>query len=375
MRIGIDLRALQCPSRFMGIGTYTRHLLGSLHQAKGSHSLIPFAQIDPIHSNGKNPFLQQELSQGGFWIDGLGSFQRQWARHRLDLCHILEILPTIAVTDRTVVTAYDLIPLIFPKVYLAWHRIHNWNLRSYFRSLKKAGKIIAISQQTRQDLIRLLRIPEDRIAVIYPGIAPTFRPLSDPALLQSVRARYRLEDRYILYVGSCDWRKNLPGLLKSFSRFCRQGGPKDVQLVLAGRVSESRGKRLRRQAAALGIAHRLRLLGYVPEKDLVTLYSAASMLVYPSLYEGFGFPPLEAMACGTPVICSRNSSLKEVADGSALSVNPLDIEALTEGMRRLTLDQDLRRTLIEKGLAQARRFSWEETARQTIALYERIGAR
>jgi len=347
MRIGIDCRALHNTSRYLGIGMYTLNFVQALSQANGHHQLIPF---------------------------GGNSFLRQRRKYRMDLCHVLEFLPPFPEVGRAVVTVYDLIPLIFPKIYLRWRSVRTrWNLRSYFRFLKKVRQIIAISHHTKADLTRLLEIPEERIRVIYPGVSSVFRPCDNRQTLPSVLARYGIQPPFVLYVGSCDYRKNIPGLMRAFARF-RVGKFREFRLVLAGYLTKANRKALQQQGAALGLGHSLHLLGYVPLEDLVALYNAAMMLVFPSFYEGFGFPVLEAMACGTPVIASSTASLPEVTDGSALLVNPYDNDSVVDGMQQMAGDRSLRETLVQKGLVRAQQFTWARAAQETFALYEEIGS-
>lgn len=373
MRIAIDCRAFQHPSRYLGIGTYSSNLIQALTQVNGHHELIPFAHVSKGSIDDKGSPYERLVDRNGFRVTGERSFLTQLANHRVDLCHVLEFVPPFATTDRTVVTVHDLIPLIFPKVYLPWHRFRTrFNFRNYYRFLKGVLQIVAVSQHTKADLIRLLGIPSNRIVVIYHGVSPAFRPCPDSQKLTSVLTRYRLRSPFVLYVGSCDYRKNIPGLLKAFARSQARLSGK-LSLVLAGRETELKPAWLLTLARKLGITNALHLVGYVSQEDLVALYNAASMLVFPSFYEGFGFPPLEAMACGTPVIASKTSSLAEVTDSCALLVNPYDEEELAEAMHRMILDRGLRETLIAKGLVRARQFSWTRAAQETLRVYEQIG--
>ena len=377
MRIGVDCRAFQYQSRFLGIGRYSRDLLQALRGTLGPHELIPFAHPVPPAGEAEDASLTW-VDRDGFRVTTPQSLGAQMARHRLDLHHVLEFLPPYAVPERAVVTVYDLIPLIFPKVYLAWSWRRGWqarrNLSAYYRFVRSAHRIIAISHHTKQDLQRLLGIPAARIVVIYPGINPVFRPLADDAARRAVLARYGLRAPFVLYVGSCDYRKNVPRLLRAFAA-ARARGLADWSLVLVGLGVEHRRAALERLGTALGLGASLRLLGYVPLDHLAALYNAAAMLVFPSLYEGFGFPPLEAMACGTPVITSNTSSLREVAADGAWLVDPSEDEALAEAIRRLALDRGLRETVARRGLAQARRFQWARAAQETMALYEQASSR
>ncbi|MBI4314139.1 MAG: glycosyltransferase family 4 protein [Candidatus Omnitrophica bacterium] len=380
MRIGIDCRALQNTSRTMGIGTYSRNLIRALQANDGSHHWIPFG-FDrrpclpagrPASPGGLDPLFEQWIDRDGFRVTHAQSLRSGLQHRKIDLCHLLEFGPPFATAGRTIATAYDLIPLIFQKIYMRWRYPRaRWNIERHYRFLGQVRHIVATSEYTRMDLVRILRIPEEKITVIYPGLHPVFRPSEDRRGIDAVLARHEIRRPFVLYVGSCDWRKNITGLLSAFARF-RRDGFKNFQLVLAGAQAQFWKGKLSQQAASLGIDGALRLTGFVSEEDLVALYNAASMLVYPSFYEGFGFPPLEAMACGTPVVTSNNSSLKEVAADGAALVDPSDTRAIVEAMRRIVLDASFSQALIQRGMAQARRFCWHGTARQTLHLYESI---
>ena len=373
MRIAIDGRASQNASRYRGIGTYSLNLMQTLMKVNSTHQLIPFGFRIREGSDDVNSSFPDLLRGQGFQITGRRSLLDQLTKHDVDLCHVMEFVFPFAAPERTLATVYDLIPLIFSKTYLRWRTPRfTWTLRCYYRFLKKVRQIVAISHHTKTDLTRFLNIPEDRIEVIYPGINPVFRHLSCTEEVQPVLRQYRIPTPYVLYVGSCDYRKNIPGLMQAFVRF-RTGTFRDFHLVLAGKSNAVDRKSLYDWAAILGLTECLHLVGYVPLEDLVALYNAATMLVYPSFYEGFGFPPLEAMACGIPVVTSRNSSLSEVTGGCALLEDPYNPESLAEAMRRLVLDHGLRDTMIQKGLTHVQQFNWDRTAQETLRVYEKVG--
>jgi glycosyltransferase involved in cell wall biosynthesis len=205
------------------------------------------------------------------------------------------------------------------------------------------------------------------VHVIHEAAAPWFRPVSDPAVLETVRRKYELPERFILYVGTIEPRKNLTRLFTAFARR-RAAGDLSHGLVCVGPYGWlSRG--LERRIAALGIAGAVRFTGYVPSADLPAIYSLSEMFVFPSLYEGFGLPVLEAMACGTPVIIGRNAALVEIASGAADVIDPLDSEMLGDAIVALARDRERRRELGRLGLERARKFSWERAARETLRVY------
>ncbi len=270
-----------------------------------------------------------------------------------------------------IITVHDLIRYFDLREYGKY--IHRPNLRDRFylgldyKGIKKAARVIAVSQATKNDLMHYLKIPAARIKVIYEGIDhTTFKPSLHPS---------NFKYPYILSVGSEHPRKNLPALLRAFKELKEQPQFKDLKLIKVGKAG-GREADFRRQTIevidSLNLDGEVRFTEVVPEEDLRAYYSNAECLVLPSLYEGFGFPPLEAMACGCPVITSDSSSLPEVAGEAAIKVPPHDIEGLAEALEKVLTDKELKKSLIAKGKAQAVKFSWEQTAKKTLEVYNEI---
>jgi glycosyltransferase involved in cell wall biosynthesis len=283
----------------------------------------------------------------------------------VDLFHATEhLLPRFS-SVRTVFTLHDLIFLFHPETHKPLNR---WFLTLMMpRFLRAADAVIAVSECTKRDAVRFYGIPEEKITVIYEGVNPRFRPAS-PETIAAVRARYGLPEHFILYVGTIEPRKNLTALLEAFHHLL---ATHDLRLVIVGKkgwLYEGFFRRLRE----LGLEDRVIFTGYVPDEDLPAIYSAADLFVFPSLYEGFGLPVLEAMACGTPVICSNTSSLPEVAGDAALLVDPTDVRALAGAMERALTDEHLRSELMAKGLERARWFTWEKAAAKTLEVYRGV---
>ncbi len=233
------------------------------------------------------------------------------------------------------------------------------------RFLQHARGVIAISESTRRDLLRHYRVDERKVHVIYGGVAPRFRRAAQDEVAQ-VRQKYSLPERFILAVGTIEPRKNLVRLLEAYRSLLDRGS--HAGLVIAGRKgwrSEGFFERL----AALRLAERVTLLGPFPDAELPTLYSAADVLAFPSLYEGFGLPVLEAMACGTPVVASNTSAIPEVAGEAGILVPPHDVAALAAALERVLADAVLRADLRARGLAQAAPFTWRRSAEATLAVY------
>jgi glycosyltransferase involved in cell wall biosynthesis len=269
---------------------------------------------------------------------------------------------------RRVVTVQDLTCLLFP-------RFHPWSRRILFRlSVRRAARladaIIAPSAATRQDLVARFPAAAGKVNVIPLAPDQRFVPLRAEES-RPVLDRHGLSYRdYLLFVGNIEPRKNLGALLEAYTRM-RTATSLSPRLAIAGGEGW-RNQSIRRAAAASPFAADIRFLGHVPETDLPALLNGALAFVYPSLYEGFGLPPLEAMACGTPVITSDRSSLPEVVGDAALLVDPHDRRQLADAMTRVTTEEPLRDDLRARGLKQARRYSWDETARLTVEVYERV---
>jgi len=261
----------------------------------------------------------------------------------------------------SVATVHDLGYLRFPDEHAGTgRRARDWANRW---SARHARRVIAVSGATRDDLVRAYGVPPARIAVVRHGLDPVFRPVDDGER-RRIRARYKLDAPYFLFVGTLQPRKNYERLLRAFDRFAI--GDSTHQLVLVG----GHGWQADRLERALRLMHArasVRVLGYVEDADLPALYGGAVALAFPSLYEGFGLPALEAMGCGTPVLASNSSSLPEVVGDAGLLVDPLDIDAIADALSRLASDEPLRRELGERGRARAASSTWERAARETLA--------
>jgi glycosyltransferase involved in cell wall biosynthesis len=279
-----------------------------------------------------------------------------------DVFHgVLNVTPLFCPTP-TVVTIHDLAFWSFPQTFRRVNRTYlTWATRV---AARQAARILAVSEATKQEIVRLLDVPPERIVVTYDACDERFHP-PEPGALAAFRRRAGLPETFFLFLGTLEPRKNIPMLLEAYARIAAHT---DASLIIGG----GKGwlyEPIFAKAEELNLGDRVRFVGYVDNDDLPLWYAAATAFVFPSLYEGFGMPLLEAMACGTPVITTSSSSLPEVVGDAGLIVSPTDVEELCEAMRRVITDAELRRELRERGLRRARRFSWRATAERTLMAY------
>jgi len=364
-----------------GLGTYARHLAEGLRALESRPVLTIFYNGDKAHPLPPTlaglPTHTLPLATRPWRLVAALSQQLDLGLDRwlpdCDLFHATEHLLPRLKDARTVLTVHDLIFLLFPEYHLP---LNKWFLNRFMPLfVRRAHAIIAVSQCTKDDLIRHYTVPSEKITVVYEGVDARFQPVTDLDTLTRVRARYSLPERYVLYVGTIEPRKNLNTLLEAFAGLKERPATCDLRpatcdlrLVIVGKTGwlyEGFFRRLRE----LGLEDQVIFPGFVPDEDLPAIYSAAELFVFPSLYEGFGLPPLEAMACGTPVVVSNTSSLPEVVGEAGLMVDPRDVRALAEAMERVLTDEHLRAELTANGLERARQFTWERAAQETMEVY------
>jgi len=369
-----------------GIGTYIRNLVRALARIDSSHryTLItterPVPEFSDLPSNFRTAIFpgppRSNLAQLSY-----GLFLRKLGA---DVFHIpLNAVP-LTMPKPYLVTIHDMSTLLFASQSGLRNRLRQFYLR---RGLLRADRVMAVSMATCRDVEALLGIPASRIRVIYNAPDPIFHATTLPTPegnqsgssgeIQRVLDRYRIHYPYLLYVGRTNPQKNIPRLVEAFAvlRGEIQDHPvyRDLRLLIIG-DEISRYPALRHAVIQSRVEETVRFLGFVPIETLRSFYQAASAFVFPSLYEGFGLPPLEAMACGTPVVCSQVSSLPEVVGDAAEVVNPENVFDIARGMREVLLNDDRRRTMVQRGFEQARRFNWERTAQQVLEGYEEIGS-
>ncbi len=281
------------------------------------------------------------------------------------------LLPLSRRTPR-VVTFHDLVPAIYPEYFTLTSRLWHWQMNYPVRA-READKIIAVSENTRNDLIRLYGIDPEKIEVIYEGADEVFHREFSETELATVREKYQLPEQFLFYVGSLEPRKNVISIVRAL-QYLRERGFAKMKLVLAGSKKWLAGE-LRDEIEKLGLGEAVLFLGYVAEEEKAALFKLASVFVFPSLYEGFGLPVLEALSVGCPTVASQNSSLPEITWDAALLVDPFDQASINQAVCRAVSQSDLRAALKEKGRRRAEAFSWEKAARKTKEVLEAIARR
>lgn len=370
MLIGIDASRAATVQR-TGTEAYAYHLIKELIALAGRPPYhcrlrLYFNQAPPPNLFPSSDRVEQVLIP----------FPRLWSHLRLawelhrrppDLFFTPAHVIPFSYRGKAAATVHDLGYHFFPEshtrrqvAYLRWSTRHN---------ARRAGHLLADSEATKNDLVRLYKVNPDKVTVVYPALPDDLQPVQDETRLAAAAGKYGLTPPYLLYIGTLQPRKNLARLVEAFAALPETAH----QLVLAGKagwLAQSILDKIRAQPA--GVRRRIILTGYVADEDKAALISGATALLFPSLYEGFGFPILEGQACGTPVLAGNLSSLPEVAGDGALLVNPLETPAIATAIHRLIHDADLRRRLIQQGFTNCQRFSWSKTAAQALRLLTQI---
>ena len=365
-RIGIDARKLT----HFGIGSYIRNLLEAIGRSPES---LPYRFRIYVHSQdrGSVPELPAHFEivaedSPSYSVAELTRFAWRLMRDRLDLFHATHyVIPPLA-RARAVVTIHDIIHVLYPQ-FLPNRAALFYARVMIGRALRRADRIITVSYNSKRDLVDYFGIPPARIDVIYNGVAGRFHAGVARAERDRVAAKYGLTRPYLLFLGGEKPHKNVRNVLRGFSE-ARRDRALPHALVLAGPMPKNRS-RVEALIAALDLGSRVFRPGVVPEEDLPGLFCGADAFLYPTLYEGFGLPVVEAMACGVPVLTSSTSALQEIAGGYAYLVDPMDVDAIARGIADLATDPARRAELIELGKRRAAEFSWDRAAQQTLRVY------
>jgi glycosyltransferase involved in cell wall biosynthesis len=367
VRIAIDARKL----RDYGIGTYVRNLLRHLARIDRATEYVLFTQPADIELGselGEN-FRTVVERAGAYSVKEQLTIPMDLRREGIDLFHAPHyVLPPLT-PCKSVVTIHDCIHLRFPQ-YLPNRFAYAYARSSLWVATHRASRVLTVSEASKRDILRYFHVPEAKIDVIYNAIDDRLgEPLCDEEIAQ-VRERYQLTDPFVLYAGNIKPHKNLERLIEAFHMF-RRGGFEQVKLLIIG-DEISQYATLRRAVHRHKLHKHVRFFGFVPDKTLAALYRLASVFVFPSLYEGFGLPPLEAMASGTPVITSNVSSLPEVVGDAALLIDPYDSAEIANAIRRVLTEPALAADLRQRGLARVKDFSWERSVARVRDIYQEV---
>jgi glycosyltransferase involved in cell wall biosynthesis len=375
LSIGIDVS--RTAREKTGVGYYVSNLVESLASIDQYNEYILYPYFwhcfPPDYQNISIP------NRANFWLhrdaQPLDQIIRAWRSSKpdrvlgpIDVLHSPNLTAPRLKQAKLVVTIHDLSYVVYPE----FHTRENlrFSRRQTAMAIKYAAKIIAVSHHTKKDLMGYYSIPEERIHVIHHASRKAYYPERDIAFIQSSLMRLSIFKNFILFVGSLEPRKNVRTLLKAYAEYLKADSDQYLLVIAGGRgwLNDD----LYALVTELGVEQHIKFLGYVQESDLRCLYSVAKVFVYPSLYEGFGLPPLEAMACGAPVITSYTSSLPEVVGDAAILIDPHNVEELFHAMRTVLRNDDLRLQLRKKSLERAKLFSWTQTAQETLAVYQEV---
>jgi glycosyltransferase involved in cell wall biosynthesis len=370
VRIGIDARKLHD----FGIGTYIRNLLRQLARIDTRTEFVLLCRPEDsatLSALGDN-FRAVVETAGNYSIAEQIRVPVALRREGVTLFHAPHYVLPPLVRCRSVVTIHDCIHLMFPQ-YLPNRMALTYARVSIGMASRRATRVLTVSESSKRDILRFVDIPAEKIDVIYNAYDERFGIEPREEDVVRVRERYQLQDPFVLYAGNVKPHKNLERLIEAFD-LVRARGFDQLKLVLIG-DEISKYAALRRAVHSHQLHKYVRFLGYLPEATLAAMYRLAGVFVFPSLYEGFGLPPLEAMASGTPVVTSNVSSLPEVAGGAAILVDPYDPVSIADGIARILGDPALRADLRQKGLARAKEFSWETSVRRVREIYQEVAGR
>lgn len=370
MNIGIDIRASKW-YRGTGIGTYTYQLINAINNLKSNDKFTLFSDNSLIDIKFNHNFkidIIPSKETNNFW-DNVKT-PPQLKCNTLDIYHSPQNGIGLPLEHNVpfVITLHDTIPLHMPETvgdnYL---KLFNNQMSSI---IKRCDGIITVSEFSRQDIAKDFGFPKEKIYVTYLASEPIYRPLNKNICNEILKKYYSIPNNYILYVGGFSPRKNICGLIEAFS-IVEKKLPKDMKLVIAGNKGKSY-QIYKTLSEKLNISEKVLFPGFIPMEHMPYLYNGAKLLVYPSFYEGFGLPPIEAMSCGIPVIASNVTSIPEILGDSALLCSPNDISDLSDKILMCTYDENIRNKLIKSGFDKSNSLTWNETAKNTISSYKSI---
>ncbi len=364
MRIGIDVRKIND----FGIGTYIQNLIKYLLELDKQNQYFLFFNHQDIQnfSYPKEQVVKLIDNSPKYSIREHFSLSHQAQKYDLQLFHEPHYTLPYFLKCKKVVSIHDLIHLKFPQS-LPHRRAYIYAKFMIGQALKKADKILVGSENSKNDIIEMFKTRAGKIAVIFYGVDEIFKPIKDQNLLENFKNKYKLPDKFVLYSGSIRRHKNLENALRAYALL----KDKSYHLVLAG-VGLQNQKQLEPILKELKIENNVKIMPFLDYAELVLLYNSAEVLFFPTLYEGFGLPVLEALACGIPVISSNNSSIVEVSAEAAILVDPLNLKEMADVLEKVLAETSLRQRMIALGLERAKIFSWEKTAQATLRVYQEL---
>ena len=364
--IGFDATPLQI-ARHSGVGNYTAQLLTALidRADERQYALLANRTVNGAAPRGSLGQIGRRFPNRSTWMQLL--LPRDLAALRPEVCHFTNSLAPLQAPCPIVITLHDMSLFVHGQ-------LHPLKSRLAVRPIipvvaRRAAAIITVSRHAKCEIVDGLHVPPEKVHVIYEAAAPQYHVITEAAELDRVRQRYHLLKPFVLYVGTIEPRKNLTRLVRAFAQ-ARQQQP-ELELILVGQLGWKYASLLK-AIEDLNLGQAVRRLGYVPDEDLPALYNLARVLAFPSLYEGFGLPVIESMACGTPVLTSNGSSLAEIAAGASWLIDPLDVDDIARGLVRLAVDDALHAQLHIAGLARSAQFSWQRAAEETVRVYDAV---
>jgi glycosyltransferase involved in cell wall biosynthesis len=371
MKIGIDIRPLSLfNENRVGLYQYTYNLVSHLLAIDSYNDYVLLSSLRGFRGDGRisGKFVRKFSGRLSDLLVERLSFPIEWLIGRVEVFHGPSYYIPRCRRCAAVVTIHDLIA--FRRPDLLTHKMVLTGQKTIEASARRYDMVITVSNYAKEDIVDFFKIPEHRVKVIYNGVCPAFHPIKDKAGIEKITAKYGITAPYLLFVGKVEPKKNLKTLVQASVRLRNTTEHKYPLLIVGEKAWDFQSvwsvvRQLHAEDTTI-------FAGVVPDEDLPYLYNGAELFLFPSLFEGFGLPVIEAMACGTPVVTSNQTSIPEIAADAALLVDPLNVEALASAMADALSNPSLRAQLIVKGLERAREFSWEKTARETLALYQEL---
>ncbi len=366
MRIGIDGRALSANKT--GIGQYTKSLLSALLECAPEDEFIIFSNKEIDFKQTDNcRTIECGKMKSNFWFQTV--FPYLLEKHKVDILHSPMFILPLVLRIPSIITVHDMVH----EIYRETTKWKNYiTLKALLpNSIIRAKFIIADSENTKKDIIKYLHVDPVKIRVIYLGCDKKFNQAKDSNLINKIKKKYQLPEKYILTVGTLEPRKNLERLFEAYEGLYIRYPEMEQKLIVVGAKGWKFGN-VFSAVERLHLGEKVIFTDYISDEDLPFFYFGADLFVFPSLYEGFGLPPLEAMACGIPVISSSAASLPEVVGKAAVLFDPYDVEGLSYAMEDILFNDSLKKELIRRGLEQAQKFSWEKGAHETLSLYREV---